>query len=59
LAFDQYLVTVEFKLAVNARIDLFPDPALWKTSMPHTIVGLFIKGKVFTAHGSPPILAQI
>ena len=46
-------------LAVNASTDLLPEPALWYTSIPHTMVGLFRNGISFTAQGSPPILAQI
>jgi len=56
---DQYLVAVEFIEAVSARTDFFPRLVEWKTSIPQIIAGLFIRGRLSTAQGIPPILALI
>jgi len=45
--------------AVRASTDFFPKLVEWKTSMPQTIVGLLMRGKLSTAQGMPPILAFI
>jgi hypothetical protein len=56
---DQYWVAVWFIEAVRARTDFFPKAVEWNTSMPHIIVGSFMKGNWSTAHGVPPSLAFI
>ena len=56
---DQYLVAVEFMEAVSAKTDFLPRLVEWKTSMPHTMAGLFKRGRLSTAQGIPPILALI
>jgi len=56
---DQYFVDVWFIEAAKASTDFFPKLVEWNTSMPQIIVGLFMKGRLSTAQGIPPILAFI
>jgi len=56
---DQYVVADWFIEAVRASTDFLPRAVEWNTSIPQIIVGVYMKGKLSTAQGTPPTLAFI